>query len=71
MKPGIYKHFRNLKEYEFICLAKNESDQTDLVIYRALYDDRSIWARPLEVFNQMVSEGGLEQPRFKWIRDKE
>lgn len=45
----IYKHFKgNYYLVEGIC--KDSETLEDMVIYRKLYDDGSLWVRPVEMF---------------------
>ena len=64
--PGKYRHFKG-GEYEFICLAKDSETSEELVIYKALYGDQKIWARPSAIFYQYVDVDGREVPRFEKI----
>ena len=50
MKPGdIVRHFKgNL--YQILYFAKDSETQRDVVVYRALYGERGVWVRPMEMF---------------------
>ena len=39
----------------------------DLVIYRELFGEGKVWARPASMFYQMVNIDGNLVPRFKFI----
>lgn len=46
---GVYKHFKG--DYYIVeDIAKYSEDMTELVIYRGLYGDAPLWARPLNDF---------------------
>ena len=46
---GIYKHFKG--DYYLVeDIATDSETKEQYVIYRKLYDDNSLWIRPLEMF---------------------
>ena len=51
IKNGIYQHYKGNK-YEVIGIAKHSETLEDLVVYRALYDNKvsQLWVRPLKMF---------------------
>ena len=50
MKPGdIVRHFKG-KRYQILYFAKDSETQQDVVVYRALYGERGVWVRPMEMF---------------------
>ncbi len=46
---GIYKHFKG-HFYLVEDLAFDSETKEKVVVYRRLYDDRSLWVRPLAMF---------------------
>lgn len=53
-----YRHFKN-KMYEVIAIAldsetNNDDNPKKIVIYKALYGDNLVWARPYDMFNSEV-----------------
>ena len=62
--PGAtYQHYKG-QEYRVLHLAKNEIDETDVVVYQALYGDHKIWVRPITSFMETVMLNGEPLPRF-------
>ena len=63
---GIYKHYKgNL--YEVIEVATHSETGEELVVYRTLYGDYSMWVRPLDMFQERVEIDGREVPRFSFV----
>lgn len=65
--PGRYRHYKG-GEYEVIGIARHSESDEQLVVYRCLYDNNSLWVRPLTMFLETVPVDGRELPRFERIR---
>lgn len=63
IRPGRYRHFKG-REYEVIGIARHSEDESPLVVYRKLYDDRSLWVRPADMWNEEVVRDGRTYIRF-------
>lgn len=46
---GIYKHFKG-NYYIVEDIAQDSETKEKMVVYRRLYDDGSLWVRPLDMF---------------------
>ena len=66
IRPGRYRHFKG-KEYEVLGVARHSETQEDLVVYRALYGDFSLWVRPVSMWNETVERDGKTFRRFTYI----
>lgn len=64
--PGRYRHYKG-GEYEVVGVARHSETDEQLVVYRCLYDNNSLWVRPLTMFLETVSIEGRELPRFELI----
>ena len=48
---GIYRHFKG--DYYLVeGIAKDSETQEEMIIYRKLYEDCSLWMRPKKMFYQ-------------------
>ena len=65
LKPGIYRHFKG-NRYHVIDLVKHSETEQTLVLYRALYGERGLWVRPLELFIAPKQVGATEVQRFAY-----
>ena len=70
VKKGIYRHFKG-QLYEVLDIATHSETEEQLVIYKALYGERGIWARPLAMFSDTLERDGKLQQRFTWIEEAE
>ncbi|GMU25475.1 DUF1653 domain-containing protein [Patescibacteria group bacterium] len=68
IKPGKYRHYKG-KEYEAIGIAKHSDTLEEMVIYRALYGNFDLWARPAKMFLEEVEVDGKKMPRFQYLGD--
>ena len=66
IKPGRYRHFKG-KEYEVLGVARHSETQEELVVYRALYGDFSLWVRPVSMWNEPVERDSKTFRRFTYI----
>ena len=69
---GIYRHFKgNLYKVEDIALDSETMEK--MVVYRKLYNEKSLWVRPLEMFLSEVDHEkypNIEQKyRFELIEE--
>ena len=70
IRKGLYEHFQG-KRYEVIGVGRHSETLEPMVIYKALYKgdfpEGSLWVRPLAMFQETVSAGGKQVPRFRYI----
>ena len=66
MKTGIYEHYKG-NRYEVIDTLRHSETEELMVLYRALYGDEGLWARPYPMFFETIIINDKEVPRFKYI----
>ena len=59
--PGLYQHYKGGR-YEVIGEARHTETEEDLVLYRALYGERGLWVRPLDMFCETVEVESKQVP---------
>lgn len=68
IKLGRYRHFKDAeKEYQVLGVAKHTETVEEFVVYKKLYDDYSMFARPLAVFLENVEVDGKKVSRFEYL----
>lgn len=63
---GLYRHYKG-RDYEVIDTARHSETGEELVVYRCLYGDYSLWVRPLAMFLESVEVNGESIPRFSYL----
>lgn len=62
--PGKYRHYKG-KDYEVLFLARHSETEEEMVVYRTLYGDHSLWVRPASMWQELVTVDGEQVPRFR------
>jgi hypothetical protein len=57
---GKYRHYKG-NEYEVIGIARHSETLEPMVIYKALYGDGGVWARPAQMWNETVDDKGTKR----------
>ncbi len=66
VRPGRYRHYKG-NFYKVVDVARHSETEEEMVVYRKLYGDHSLWVRPLDIFVENVPVDGLLVARFEWI----
>lgn len=73
IEKGTYRHNKTGNLYEVLGVALQTETDEPLVIYRPLYEHDfayKLFARPYDMFVEMVELNGKKQPRFEKIEEK-
>lgn len=62
---GVYRHYKN-KYYVVEDVAEHTETGEKLVIYRALYGENKLWARPYDMFLSEVDHEKYPDVKQKW-----
>lgn len=63
---GTYRHYKG-PLYDVLGLARHSETEEWLVIYRPQYGEKGLWVRPVDMFNEFVSQDGKSVPRFEYL----
>ena len=70
LAPGdVVRHFKGNK-YEILHIAQDSETMEKMVVYRALYGERSVWVRPLEMFLSPVDREKYPDVLQQWRFEK-
>ena len=65
-----YRHFKG-NIYRILHIAKHSETLEDIVVYQAMYGERSIWVRPKAMFDEVIERDGKVLRRFSPISAEE
>ncbi len=66
LPTGRYRHYKG-RDYMVLGVARHSETEEPLVVYRQDYGDRSLWVRPLAMFQETVTIDGVDRPRFEFV----
>ena len=65
-----YRHFKG-NIYKVLYIAKHSETLEDMVVYQAMYGERSIWVRSKDMFEEIIERDGKTFRRFSPISAEE
>ncbi len=68
IKLGLYQHYKG-NMYFIHGIARHSENHEIFVMYQALYGGYNMWIRPFTMFTEIIIIDGIEQPRFKFIKE--
>ena len=66
IQPGRYRHFKG-KDYIVLGVARHSETEEQMVVYRTDYGDRSLWVRPIVMFQESIEIDGQTTARFQYV----
>jgi hypothetical protein len=66
IRPGRYRHYKG-NDYAVVGIARHSETDEEMLVYRKLYGDGSLWVRPLSMFVEDVVVDGQQKQRFTWL----
>jgi len=67
IQKGLYEHYKNGKRYEVLDVVLHSETLEEMVVYRALYDEKITWVRPRAMFFEEVEKEGKKVSRFVYV----
>lgn len=68
-KIGKYRHYKG-GVYHVINTAKySENPEKGFVIYYHDGEPNKLWARPIEMWNEIIDKNGYKGPRFEYLEE--
>lgn len=64
----FYRHYKNGKDYQFICVALHTETKEKMVLYQGLYEPFEYFVRPHDMFFGEVEHEGKLVKRFEVIK---
>lgn len=65
-----YRHFKG-NIYKILHIAKHSETLEAMVVYQAMYGEKSIWVRPKAMFEEIIERDGRSIRRFEPISEEE
>lgn len=69
-KERYFRHFKG-GIYKFIGKATDSETKEELVVYQAMYGDKKIWVRPIDMFYEIMTIDGKQVNRFRELTYEE
>jgi hypothetical protein len=63
---GKYRHYKG-GEYEVLGVVRHSESLEPMVLYKPLYNDSGLWARPFAMFAGEVEVDGKKRQRFAFV----
>lgn len=65
-----YRHFKG-NIYKVLHIAMHSETLEAMVVYQAMYGEKSIWVRPKAMFEELIEKDGRSIRRFEPISEEE